>query len=197
MLNVSNDTTTEITAPSSYPVTTADAKSHLRVDISDDDTLIASYIAAATDYAESYTGRSYVQRTYRADVPYFVDEICLANGPVISVSSVKYYDTASPSVLQTWDAGNYQLFYNVVRRVSGVTFPSTYDRPDAVQIEYTAGYLDNNSPQAENIPDAVKQAILLLVGDYYENREAQVLYPGQLHTNKAVKALLDQHRLYR
>lgn len=197
MYIVNTENVTQTVAPTSEPVTTAEAKSHLRVDISDDDTLIGSLVTAAREYCEIYTGRSFAVRTYRADMAGFADDIWLPFGPVINIESVKYYDTASPSVQQTWAATNYHLFYNTLERQSGVSFPSVGTRPDAVQITYRAGYVTNASPEVENIPQAVKQAILLMVGDLYENREARVLYPGQILANDTYKALLNAYRIYR
>lgn len=197
MYKVDTAKVTQTVAPTSEPVTTTEAKSHLRVDISDDDTLIGSLITAAREYCEIYTGRSFATRTYRADLAGFADEIWLPYGPVISIESVKYYDTASPSVQQTWAATNYQLFYNVLERAYGVSFPSVGVRPDAVQITYRAGYVDGASPEVATIPTAIKQAMLLMIGDLYENREAQVLYPGQILANPTYQVLLNAYRVYR
>ena len=146
-MKVLADKITRTAAPASYPVTTAEAKSHLRVDISDDDTLIASMISAATDYVELATGRSFVTRTYRADLSAFADVIELPMRPIISVTSIKYYDTSSPEVA------------------------------------------------AENVADAIKAAILLIVGDLYENRESSVT--GLMYAKtKTVEMLLAPYRFY-
>jgi len=51
-------------AASYYPVTTAEAKAHMRVDTSADDTYIAALIAAATGMAELYTRRRLVRSTW-------------------------------------------------------------------------------------------------------------------------------------
>lgn len=197
MYKVAFNNVTEVTAPTAEPVSLAETKDHLRVDINDDDNLILGLIQAAREYAEEYLGRSLIQRTYRADLPYFADDIWLPRGPVVSIGSIKYWDTSSPSVQQTWAATNYQLYYDVVKRTHGAAFESVYPRPDAVQITYTAGYLDTSSPQAENVPYALKAAMLLMVGDLYEHRESQVLYPGQLLNNPTMTRLLDAFRAYR
>jgi len=197
MYRVTSDKVTLITAPASEPVTTTEAKNHLRVDVTDDDTLIGSLITAAREYCEIYTGQSFIERTYRADLYDFADDIWLPNGPVTAISSVKYYDTSSPQALTTWAASNYTLQRDMVRRNDGVSFPSVGTQYDNVQITYTAGWLDQSSPQAENIPQAVKQALLLMVSDLYENREAQVLYPGQILANPVYHALLNAYRVYR
>jgi len=172
MYKVLSSSVTEITAAATYPVTTTEAKNYLRVDITDDDTLIENLIKAATEYTERYTAQSYVQRTYRADLAWFADEVWLPHGPVRSISSVKYYDNASPETLQTWASTNYTLHNDILYRNDGVSYPTIGSQPDNVQITYVAGW-DDDSPQV--LPEAVRQAILMLVGDMYENREAQVL----------------------
>mgnify|MGYP001812799349 CR=1 FL=1 len=199
MLKVCTDQTTEITAAAVEPLTLAEAKSHLRVDIADDDLLIEGQIKAAREYCEHYTARSFVQREYRADLWNFAEAIALPGRPIISISSVKYYDTSSPEALQTWAASNYLLTADIVRRVSGASYPSIAYRADAVQITYLAGYAPTSSPitdWTEEVPFSVKQAMLILIGDYYENREAQMLYPGQLLKNTAADRLLNPWRVY-
>jgi len=197
VIQLNSESVTLITAPASEPVSTSEAKSHLRVDISDDDTLIAALIVAAREIVELYTGQSYIQRTYRADLADFSSAIHLPRGPVTAISSVKYYDTSSPETLTTWAASNYYLHKDIWRKVEGVSFPSVGSRADNVQITYTAGWLDESSPRAASTPTAIKQAMLLLIGDLYENRERQLLYPGQLLTGSAYESLLNPYRVYR
>ena len=57
------------TEPAAYPVTLAEAKLHLRIDNTDDDTLITSLIASATRWAEDYCDRTFcsTQWTMRLD----------------------------------------------------------------------------------------------------------------------------------
>jgi len=195
-MKVLADKITQTVAPTAV-LTTAEAKSHLRVDISDDDTLIDSMISAATDYVELYTGRSFVTRTYRADLSGFADVIELPMRPIISITSIKYYDTNSPSVLTTLASSTYNLVNNVIYRTWGASWPSRYPRMDAVQVTFTAGDAPTSSPEvaAENVPDAVKAAILLIVGELYENRESSVT--GLMYAKtKTVEMLLDGYRFY-
>ena len=198
MLIYSQDVT-ETGTVSTEPVTLAYAKNHLRVDISDDDTLIGNLITAARKYAEIFCARSIAQHTYRADLPGFYDLMELPLGPVQAISSIKYYDTASPSVLQTLDSSVYSLQKDCVYRNYGKSWESVGVRPDAVQITFTTGYSDLASPEdtVANVPEAINSAILLLVSDLYENRESQVLYPGQLLENRAFRMLLNTYRQYR
>ena len=196
MYIVRADQVTQTVAPASEPVTTSEAKDHLRVDITDDDTLIGNLVTAAREWAENYTGQSFIQRTYRADLPGFYDTVVLPHQPIIAISSVTYWDTASPSAQQTLSSAVYSLVNDVVRRNQGQSWESTYPRADAVQITYTAGWLDQSSPRAANIPQAVKQAILLMVGTLYEHRESHILYPGQLLHNPTAESLLNPYRIY-
>ena len=48
--------------PDELPVTLAEAKEYLKVDFSEDDELIERLISAVTDYAQKYTGLSFVLR---------------------------------------------------------------------------------------------------------------------------------------
>ena len=199
MLIYSHQVTETGTVPAE-PVTLAYAKNHLRVDISDDDTLIGNLITAAREYAEIFCARSIVQHTYRADLANFYDIMELPLGPVQVISSIKYYDTASPSVLQTLSTAVYALHKDCVYRNNGQSWPSVgTGRPDAVQITYKTGYSDLASPEdtVANVPLALgDRALLLLVGDYYENREGQS-GSRQLVENPAVMTLLNTWRQYR
>jgi uncharacterized phiE125 gp8 family phage protein len=200
MLTVSPDYVTTTVQPAEEPVSRTETKLHLRVDVTTDDTLIDTLIQAAREYVEKYTGRAFVRRTLRADLPYFDDCIRLPFAPAISISSVKYYNTDSPTVLTTLASSYYSLQSNkaIFRRNPGYSWPAVYPFHNAVQITYVAGYAPTSSPEeeAESVPAAIKAAIKLIVGDLYENREGQVLYPGQLHVNPTVNRLLDAYRVY-
>src|SRR5512139_1421702 len=53
-----------ITAPTSEPVTLAEAKLQCRVDISTDDTLIGNLITAAREWCEAHDWRVYMPQTW-------------------------------------------------------------------------------------------------------------------------------------
>ena len=196
MYKISTDQVTE-TGTVTELITTAVAKSHLRVDISTDDTLIDSMVTAARIYCENFCGRSFATHTYRADIPNFYDEMVLPGRPIQSVSSIKYYNTDSPEALTTLAANVYQLSqFSVVRRY-GMDWPTAWAiRRDAVQITYVAGYLDNASPIAAWLPEPVEHAMLLLIGDLYENREGTYATFTQIQPNRTVDMLLNAYRVY-
>lgn len=64
------------TPPAAEPITLAQAKSHMRVTIADDDAIIGIYLQAARELYENSTGRSLVNKGYRQAMdafPYYVD----------------------------------------------------------------------------------------------------------------------------
>lgn len=193
-MKVSTEQVTQSVAPASEPVTTAEIKAHLRIDTSDEDTLLDAYVAAARLFCENYTARSFVDRTYVAKIPDFADTIVLPYRPIVSISSIKYWDTASPSVQQTLAASTYSLVNNCLVRTYGETWPSVYPRLDAVEITYIAGDGTSNSPAA-SVNEAVKAAIKLIVGDLYENREGKIVGMAQ-SDNPTVMRLLHPYRVY-
>lgn len=86
--------------------------------------------------------------------------------PVTSVTSITYYDTTNTQ--QTFSSGLYSLDADR-RRIwlnSNAAWPTTYDRWDAITITYTAGY----GATRESVPQMFKQAMLLLIGYYFEER---------------------------
>lgn len=150
------------------PVTTAEAKSHLRVSIATDDTLIDTLVVAARQWFEAATWRKLVAGTETEYFDTFPNIIRLKNPPLRDVTSIKYYDLDDAQ--QTLGATLYQEDIVTepgrVRPVSGQSWPSTYDRMNAVEVIYDAGYVN-----AAAVPQSIKQGILMLVAHWYENRE--------------------------
>lgn len=195
---------TEVTGVIKEPVTLTEAKDHLRVTHSAEDDLISRLISAARLHCERHLERGICLRTVRADVPHFYDEFILPYRPIDALKYIKYYNTASPSALTTLFAYDgipldqtYSLIKDVVRRSYGQTVPDVYPRADAVQITFDVGYSLNfaTSPATHTIPENIIQAVLILVGDLYENRESQIT--GTIVSeNKTVERLLNAERIY-
>lgn len=159
--------------PVTEPVSLIEAKTHCRVDIDEDDTHFTNVlIPAARRYVESVSRRSFITQTWRLsldDWPHG-DEIQLPRPPLVSVSSVVYKDQDGNST--TWASSNYIVDTDSepgrVKLTYNNTWPSETLYPALpVQITYVAGYGD-----ADDVPEEYKQAILLLIGHWYENREA-------------------------
>ncbi len=179
-----------VTAASTFPVTLAEAKAQCRIDSSDEDALINGLIAAATDYVELYTGRAIASQTWELVQDDFCDEMLLTKGPVISVTSVKYNDTAG--VEQTVAPANYD-FDNAsdpqrVVKDPDYQWPDVDDGINNVIIRFVAGYA--------TVPASIKHAMLLLIAHWYAHREA--VNVGNIVNNlpNAVEALLTNYRSF-
>lgn len=170
---------TIVTAPTVEPLTLAEVKDHLRVEHSDEDSLIAIYIRAAREFAESFLGRALVTQTWKLTLDEFpAAEIKIPLPPLQSVDTVKYYDGSG--VLQTVASTDYYVdAASEPGWVVPVTvWPSTLDAINAVEIQFIAGYLpgtDSPIDLAANIPFNIKAGLLLMIGNLYENREENVI----------------------
>lgn len=160
-----------VTLPATEPVSLLEVKSHLRIDFADDDTLLAGFITAAREYCEMFQNRAFITQTWELTMdawPCFPFQLPMP--PLVSVSSIKYFDTAN--VETTWDAANY--FEDTdsepgrIGLAHSISLPTTTLRPiNGVKIQYVAGY-----GVATAVPLRAKQAILMLIGHLYENRES-------------------------
>lgn len=180
------------TAPASDPVTLADAKTHLRVTHNNDDTYIDGLITAAREWVEDFTGRSLVTqtRTYLMDgFPIGDDFIVLPRSPIQSVTTVVYVDTAGAN--QTWSSVNYAVDTTAdpggIYLAYNATWPDTRAQRHAVTITYIAGYTI--------IPQRLKQAMLLIIGELYARRELSIVGATISEVPFAVQALLSPFRL--
>ena len=166
-----------ITPATSEPLTTAEVKSFLRVDSSDEDTLIGVLITAARSMAEAYTRRILMTTTIEEfyDVfpnyrnPEDKDIIFLSRGPIQSVTSVKYVDGAGAE--QTISSENYatDLVSEPSRIVSNNGWYATKDTVNAVIVRYVCGYSSSS-----DVPAPIRQAMLLMIAEMYEKRQDSV-----------------------
>lgn len=166
---------TVVTPAATEPFTKSTWQPHLRLDPDEfgnhvDDVIIGSvYLPAARDYLERHTGRRLVSQSLKATMRTWPGPaIELPVLPVTAVDSVSYYD--SNNQLQILSSSTYALdaddWTATIELNTGYSWPSIYDRADAVQIEFTAGYVA--------MPPALSHAVLLLLGHAYENREASI-----------------------
>jgi uncharacterized phiE125 gp8 family phage protein len=171
------------------PINLEESKLQLRVDFDDDDALITRMIKAAREYCEGWTGRSFVEKTLEHYLYSFPLEnfIRLPHQPVTAISSVAYKD--SDGVDHSMSEGTDYLDDieggHVVLPYSG-SWPSVMLYPvNPIKINYAVG---------STVPETVKQAIHLLIGHWYENREAVMVGTITKEIEFSVHALLSQHR---
>ena len=212
-----------VTPPASEPVTIDQAKLHLRVDFPDDDLLITGLITAARQYAEKRTNRAFFNQTWMRTLDYFplygkLDgsrspserntwpystwywdrvTIDLPHNRVQSVTSITYIDSnGQPQTLPT-------AAYNVdttsiparIAPAQGMFWPILNQYvPGSVQIKYVAGSY-GDGVEVNNCPMTNVQAMLLLIGHWYEHREA-VSELSLKNAPLAVDALLEIEKVH-
>jgi hypothetical protein len=138
-----------IAGPGEEPVSLAEAKAWCRIDTPDEDDLVSALIAAARLQVESETRRALVTQSWRLSLDCPRGRlIVLPVAPVGEITSATA-DDADIEVTVQGDA---------------VLLPGEGYRQ--LVIDYTAGY-----GAAADVPADLKQAVLALVGYWYENRD--------------------------
>lgn len=167
-----------VTAPTTYPLTVAEARGHVRQDLMDDDAWLQDAIAAATEMVEGDTNRQLITAVSRLSLDGVPAQgwIDIPRPPLVSVSSLTYVDTNS--VTQTWAATNYRVSAPAGPRcargritlASGISWPTLATVSDALQVNFTHGY-----GAASAVPAMLKQALKLLIAHWYDNRSTIVI----------------------
>lgn len=177
--------------PTELPVSVADAKTQLRLEHDQHDSLIEDQINSAWDYVAEILDRTLLTTTYTLTFDDWPDEIVLRRPPVQSVTSVEYQDTDDQT--QTLTAGD---DYHVTtdgdtgRIKPHIEWPQAYGYGyDNIKVTYDAGY-----GSASDIPKAIRQAIISVVIDLYES-PGLTLVQNQ-PANKTVERLLGLYKRY-
>ncbi len=160
------------------------------MDDAEPDALLDTYLAAARQFAEHYTGRMLMPQTWEMAVTSWADVIEIPAGPVASITSVKYYsaagvDSTVNSSLYTLD--NYGLI-PCVRLARGAAWPGTDGRENGIRIRFVAGYTD-----AASVPAGIRHWIMLRAAEAVRHREETV--DGAVMALPWIDALLDPFRV--
>ena len=205
-----------VTAWTPSAVAPSDQKSFMRVDFSDDDSLIAELIKASQNVIETYLNRAittqtlelyldrlpfysdinYPEGTFTApDMEYNSNFIVLPKPPVTSVTHVKYFDDSDTEY--TYASSNYYVDTiseqaRIVLR-QGKSWPTVTQtrNANAYVVKYVAGY-----GGASDVPEPIVQAIKLLTTHLYENSEA-VTSLGVNAIPYTIGAMLQPYRILR
>jgi len=181
------------TGPTSTVISLSEAKAFLRIDsdYDDDNTYITSLINVATQVVEEFTRRRLMTQTYNIFYDEFPPYIDLQVGDVASVTHIKYYD--ADNTLQTLAASNYDVDTKVrpgrIYQSENGDFPNTYERPNAVEVEFIVG------GTASDVPAPIIQSIYIIVGRYFENRQDVVMGTQVNELPLMVDHLLTPYRL--
>ena len=187
-----------VTPAATDPITLAEAKAHLRVTASDDDAIISALIKSSTANAEEWLGRALIDQTWDLYLDEFpTAEIKIPKPPLIEVIEINYDDPAGN--IQTVSASDYYVDSvsqpGWVVPTGSLTWPTPLDAINSVRVRFRAGYLNEDSPPAENVPFDIRAAILLNIGSLYEHRETVVIGAITTHLPWGVENLLRPHRV--
>ena len=138
-----------IAGPGEEPVSLVEAKAYARIDGDDEDALVSALVAAARLHVESLTGRALVTQTWRLVLKCVTGLVV----PLPVVPAMALVEAPDGAVLQ----GDSVLLA---------------EPADELTVDYTAGY-----GGADDVPQDLKQAVLVLVAYWYEHRDSVTTAP--------------------
>ena len=155
-------------------------RAHLRLgtgfaDEATGDALLVQYLRGALAAIEARTGKALMQRDFRLILPCWrwPDAQALPVAPVSAVASVTLVDAAG--VPEVVDAGRWRLVVDRHRPqivAAGAVLPMAPTN-GRIEVDFTAGFGD-----WADLPDDLRQAVLLLAAQYYEGRTGGAALPG-------------------
>ena len=157
-----------LATPSPEPITASQCKLQLQIDDTDStwDSLLAIYISAAREFVESWTGTRIASRasvTLRCDS--FDDLARVAEGPLSSVTSITYLDVDGAT--QTLATSVYEVradgLETAIVLKSNQSWPAT-QTGSRITVIATIGFA--------SVPPMALAAMMLLIGQWFANREA-------------------------
>lgn len=186
-----------IVQPPAEPLTLEQIKLYHAVDHDLHDALLTSLIKAARRYVENNCGISLVTQTREASFNEFGTYLTLDHGPIQSVLSVAYVDSAGEDAELTDTEYVVDLALWRIAPVYGTFWPTIQDGYNAVTVSYIAGFTPvEGSPTdyVSSIPEDITTAMQLLIGNWYENRESSIIGTITSVLELGVKELLSPYR---
>ncbi len=183
------------TPPATEPITLTEAKTFLRIDTTEEDTLIQSLILAARVHTEQLINKKLITQTWSLFLNNWpnTNELQLPLNPVLSINEIKTYDTSgSPT---TWPSENYttDILSTPARIIKRTNWPTPEQSTNGIEISITAGYGDT----VTDTPEPIRQAIRHLITHWYENREPVSLGENTLQIPDTVQSLLTPYKTVR
>jgi len=177
-------------APAIEPVTLSEAKAHCRIDGAADDAVLASLVTTSRLHIEAALGLALVTQGWRLvrDAWPARDGVRLPLRPVSAVTAVRVADDTGTFAIvdpTLWrllraDDGEVQLLS------AAAPWPQPGVASGGIEITFDAGFGDT----AEAVPAPIRQALLMLIAHWYENREPARVGSARTRTPGAVSDLL-------
>ncbi len=163
---------TRTSAPTLRPVSLDEAKMHVKVSGTDEDTILGIYLDASIAAAENKLQTAIMDSRFSLYSSRFCQRVNLEKKWVNAINSVKYYDP--DAVLQTVSPGSYDLqsfkVPNVLYFHNDYSVPNYQDTEFPIVIDFNAGFTS-----ASGVLPNIRDAIFLEFADRYENRQSEVI----------------------
>lgn len=191
-----------VTAPTDEPVTHDELLTQMRIgssDLIESTDYLDALITATREMAENVCRRAFITQQwalYLDQFPYGNKAIIIPRPTLQQIDSITYLDTdgvqqtLAPSAFVT-SVGREPA---MIVPAYGTSWPAALNMPGSVKITFTAGYGDT----AADVPQSIRQWILMNAAALYENREAVSFVPGsisKIDAQTVADALLASHRV--
>lgn len=196
---LNRETPTELRVkPSKEPISTSEMKTHLRQDLSAEDSLIDNLIKTARQKVENFTNRVLIEQewsVYLQDFP-SLEWQEIPKPPLVSVDTFDY--TTEDDTTSTFNSSNYRV--DTHREPGLIQLKTDTDWPDPskdlktrnpVEIQFTAGY----GTSRDDVPEEIQSAMKLMVSHWYEHRKEVELNKIVRRIPAGAKSLLWPYRV--
>lgn len=183
-----------LAGPTVEPITLTEAKTHLRVDSSAEDTLIQSLIMASRLHIEAALDLALITQTWRFQLDRWprARSLNLPLRPVQTLTTARVFNSEDESEVLDNAAFILDGTANPARLIlSGRTSLPVPDRAaNGIEIDFIAGYGDAPT----DVPQPIRQALLLLTAHWYEHREPVEIGASATSIPATVSELLAPYR---
>ncbi|MDE1173860.1 MAG: head-tail connector protein [Parvibaculaceae bacterium] len=174
--------------PALEPVTLAQARAYLRLDATDEDTLVPALISVARTSLETELRRAFISQRWT-----LLPDRWPGSSVTIPLTPVQSIDAVRVSGI-TLAADSYACECRrdpaVIHGRAGMGWPLPADPAGGIEIDFTAGYGD----AADDVPAPVRQAILMLAAHWFETREPVAMGTPVLEMPFTVSRLIEPYR---
>ncbi len=162
--------TTLLTAPVVEPVTLSEAKAHLRIDHTAEDSVLTEMIVAARQALEDASDLALITQSWQVALDAWPGAVVeLPKRPAQSVTEVRVTGLDGVAAILVSSAFELKTAGGMARLVK--TPSAIWTGPGrlvgGIEIDYVAGY----GSAASDVPRALRQALLMVIAHVYENRE--------------------------
>lgn len=183
-----------LVGPQIEPISVDEAKVYLKIDHEAENEVVAALISAARLNVERVTRRVLIEQHWRLYLDKLPENklIELGIGPVREVLQATYYEADGQA--QQISPNDYVIDVSSIpaRLKFNLNVQHDHVRPlNGYEIDFVAGF----GPTTLDVPHDLRQAILMLVVHWYQNRSAVITDMNGTTTPQGVNELLQPYRV--